>query len=155
MDFGWKKVPHLERKYVLESYDIIAEHFSHSRFAIWPKVRHFLNNLEENSIVFDVGCGNGKYLSINQNFLLGSDTSLKLLEQAQRNKPNASLVASDAVNIPIRSDSCDAFICIAVLHHLASRQRRERAVQEMARILRKGGRGLIYVWCYEQFIKNT
>jgi hypothetical protein len=79
MWFGWRKVPHLEKKYVQESYDIIAEHFSHSRFAIWPKVRHFLSTLEESSIVFDVGCGNGKYFSLSNNFLLGSDTSLKLL----------------------------------------------------------------------------
>lgn len=39
---NWKKVPLLEKKYVHESYDIIAKHFSHSRFAIWPKVKHFL-----------------------------------------------------------------------------------------------------------------
>jgi SAM-dependent methyltransferase len=126
---AWKKVPHLEEKYVHESYEIIAEHFSHSRFAIWPMVKRFLANLEQDSLVFDIGCGNGKYLSTNGIFVVGSDNSLKLLEQARKNKPTACLMAADAVSIPLRSDSCDAFICIAVLHHLASRTRRERAVQ--------------------------
>ncbi len=44
----------------------------------------------------------------------------------------------------------DYVICIAALHHLASWERRLRAVCEMGRVLRPGGLALIFVWALEQ-----
>ena len=41
-------------------------------------------------------------------------------------------------------------MCIAALHHLASAERRVAAIKEMIRVLRPGGRGLFYVWAFEQ-----
>lgn len=57
-------------------YDAIASHFSSTRFAIWPKVRAFLEGLAPGSVVADVGCGNGKYLAVRHDLaVLGSDRS--------------------------------------------------------------------------------
>lgn len=33
----------------------------------WPKVKKFIENLEPNSFIADVGSGEGKYLNLNQN----------------------------------------------------------------------------------------
>ncbi len=44
----------------------------------------------------------------------------------------------------------DVIICIASLHHLATIERRLEALQEMARVLRPGGKMLVYVWALEQ-----
>ena len=83
------------------TYDIIAEHFNHTRFAAWPRVKNWIDRLEEGSIVYDIGCGNGKYFN-RMHFMLGCDVSLNLLEHAlQRN--SASLVAADVLNLPIRT----------------------------------------------------
>lgn len=70
----------LEEQFVYNTYDLISEHFDHTRFARWPKVKHFLASLEKGSIVCDLGCGNGKYLSLDNCYTLGLDKSLKLLE---------------------------------------------------------------------------
>lgn len=55
---------------------MIAGHFSSTRFAVWPKVRAFLDSLPPGSVVADVGCGNGKYLGVRRDLaVLGCDRS--------------------------------------------------------------------------------
>lgn len=118
-------------------------------------MRKFVDGFEDGSIVYDVGCGNTKYSNRSDRYVLGTDVSPRLLEFAQRKNPNAQLVASDILNLPIRSGSCDGFLCTAVLHHLSSIETRIRALQELSRILKQNGKGLITVWCYEQSLRNT
>lgn len=61
---------------ILQVYDVIAGHFSSTRFAVWPKVRAFLESLSPGSVVADVGCGNGKYLGVRPDLaVLGCDRS--------------------------------------------------------------------------------
>ncbi|GLD57223.1 alkylated DNA repair protein alkB homolog 8, partial [Lates japonicus] len=57
---------------------------------------------------------------------------------------------SDALNVPLRTASCDACISIAVIHHFSTPERRLAAVRELVRLLKPGGRALIYVWAFEQ-----
>jgi ubiquinone/menaquinone biosynthesis C-methylase UbiE len=64
--------------------------------------------------------------------------------------PGVELCAADTVTLPYRSGVFDAAISIAVLHHLSSHQRRLAALTEMLRILRVGGKLLVYVWAQEQ-----
>lgn len=46
------------------------------RFAIWPKVRAFLDRVAPGAVVADVGCGNGKYFGVRADVaVLGSDRS--------------------------------------------------------------------------------
>ena len=74
----------LQKKHVYEVYDKIAPHFSHTRYKPWPKIEKFLQQLEPGSTVFDVGCGNGKYMGVNPDLLMvGTDRSIGLLKTAQ------------------------------------------------------------------------
>lgn len=41
-------------------------------------------------------------------------------------------------------------VFVAVIHHFSTKERRIRAIKEMARTLRVGGRIMIYVWAMEQ-----
>lgn len=41
-------------------------------------------------------------------------------------------------------------VFVTVIHHLSTKERRIRAIKEMARTLRVGGRIMIYVWAMEQ-----
>jgi hypothetical protein len=46
------------------------------RFAVWPKVREFIDALPPGALVADVGCGNGKYFGVRRDVaVLGSDRS--------------------------------------------------------------------------------
>ena len=44
----------------------------------------------------------------------------------------------------------DAVISIGVVHHFCSQDRRVAAIQELVRIMRPGGKLMLYVWAYEQ-----
>lgn len=56
----------------------------------------------------------------------------------------------DAVQVPMRSDAFDATLCIAVLHHLGSVDRRIAVIRDLVRITRPGGYVLIQAWAFEQ-----
>ncbi|XP_027095184.1 tRNA (carboxymethyluridine(34)-5-O)-methyltransferase [Coffea eugenioides] len=144
-----QSTPEIEKKYVHRVYDAIAPHFSSTRFAKWPKVSAFLNSLVPGSLVLDAGCGNGKYLGLNPNcYFIGCDISAPLIKICA-DRGHEVLVA-DAVNLPYRTGYGDAAISIAVLHHLSTERRRRKAVDELIRVVKKGGFVLITVWAREQ-----
>ncbi|KAK9676261.1 hypothetical protein RND81_11G065000 [Saponaria officinalis] len=141
--------PEIEKTYVHRVYDAIAPHFSATRFAKWPKVAAFLESLPRGSLVLDAGCGNGKYLGFNPDcFFIGCDISYPLVNICT-DRGHEALVA-DAVNMPYRDGFGDAAISIAVLHHLSTPSRRVKAIEELVRVVRKGGLVLITVWAVEQ-----
>lgn len=144
-----QSTPEIEKKYVHGVYDAIAPHFSSTRFAKWPKVSAFLSSLSPGSLILDSGCGNGKYLGLNPDcFFIGCDISAALINICA-DKEQEVLVA-DAVNLPYRTGYGDAAISIAVLHHLSTESRRRKAVEELVRVVKKGGCVLITVWAREQ-----
>ncbi|PIA47998.1 hypothetical protein AQUCO_01400530v1 [Aquilegia coerulea] len=144
-----QSTPDIEKKYVHHVYDAIAPHFSSTRFAKWPKVSTFLSSLPQGSLVLDAGCGNGKYLGLNPNcYYIGCDISSSLINIcAERGH---EVVVADAVILPYRTGFGDASISIAVLHHLSTESRRRKAIEELIRVVRKGGLVLITVWAAEQ-----
>uniref|UniRef100_G3PCA3 tRNA methyltransferase 9B n=1 Tax=Gasterosteus aculeatus TaxID=69293 RepID=G3PCA3_GASAC len=139
----------LERDHVHNVYDKIAPYFNDSRYKAWPKVRQFLLDLQPGSIVADIGCGNGKYLHINEEvFKLGCDVCHPLLDFAWSQGHEVQMC--DGLHLPYRDGCFDAVLSIAVIHHLSTKERRIRAIKEMARTLQVGGRIMIYVWAMEQ-----
>ena len=101
------------------------------------------------SLVLDAGCGNGKYFGLNPDcFFVGCDISAPLI-QICVDRGHEVLVA-DAVNLPYKTGFGDAAISIAVLHHLSTEIRRKKAIEELVRVVKKGGLVLITVWAVEQ-----
>ena len=62
----------------------------------------------------------------------------------------ADVFVCDALHLAYRPCSCDGLLCIAVLHHISSRQRRLELLQQLGAVLRPGGRGLVTVWATAQ-----
>lgn len=146
-----EKPTEIEKKHVYEVYDKISAHFSHTRYKPWPQVAEFLNSLEKDSYVLDIGCGNGKYLSVNENLnMFGTDRSGNLLTIAKEKNLNSQFFVADSLKLPIRSGSFDAAISIAVIHHFSNELLRVQALKEIFRIVKKGGKILVYVWAMEQ-----
>ncbi|XP_039081190.1 alkylated DNA repair protein alkB homolog 8-like, partial [Hyaena hyaena] len=83
---------------------------------------------------------------------IGCDRSQGLVDFC-RERHLPALVC-DALAVPIRSGACDACISVAVIHHFATAERRVAALQELVRLLRPGGRALVYVWAMEQEYKK-
>ncbi|EAU29658.1 conserved hypothetical protein [Aspergillus terreus NIH2624] len=148
-----------EEKNVHEVYQQIATHFSSTRYKPWPVVERFLLNLPPGAVGLDVGCGNGKYLTVNQNvFIVASDRSENLARIAAKHHPHSTILA-DILHLPHPDSFFDFAISIAVIHHLSTPDRRVQAIREILRTLKPstdegpGGKALLYVWALEQ--KNS
>jgi tRNA (uracil-5-)-methyltransferase TRM9 len=139
-----------EEQHVHEVYEQIASHFSSTRYKPWPIVESFLKSLIPGSIGLDVGCGNGKYLTVNQDvFIVASDRSSNLVKIATQHQPHAAVVA-DSLSLPHQVGRFDFAISIAVIHHLSTPARRRDAIKSILECLKDGGQALIYVWALEQ-----
>lgn len=142
----------MEKDHVFRVYDNIAVHWNHTRGkrkVHWHRVKTFLEALPKGSWLADIGAGDGKYFGLNPDlFLLGCDRSVKLLEVSYDKA--YEVFCCDAVKLPLRSDIFDATLCIAVLHHLATIDRRVAAIRELVRITRPGGSVMIQAWAMEQ-----
>lgn len=64
--------------------------------------------------------------------------------------PFADVAVADALHLPYRPGSCDAAVCIAVLHHIGTVERRLALLRQLAALLAPGGRALVTVWATEQ-----
>lgn len=143
----------LEIENVHKVYNEIGSHFSETRHSGWPNVENFIKSLHDGAVLLDVGCGNGKYLGLDDTIVkLGCDRSDALLQVCSERKFN--VFQCDCLHLPFRDCSVDAAISIAVIHHLATKERRIRAINEMVRVLVNGGTALIYVWAKDQQKNN-
>ena len=142
---------YFEQEHVHNVYNAIADHFSETRYKPWPKVESFLLSQKPASLGADVGCGNGKYLSVNPDVvMIGSDRSSNLIDIAHSLKPTSDLIVADAINLPHLSGVFDFAISIAMIHHFSTEERRIAAIKELLRILNSSGQALLYVWALEQ-----
>ena len=133
---------------VQKVYNVIAKHFSNTRHCKWPGVVQYINGLDSGSTILDIGCGNGKYMDTRTDCkFIGTDSSSELVKICGDKGYEA--VVSNALSLPFSSNSFDAFICIAMLHHLSTDERRTAAIKEASRVIKPGCTGLIYVWSFE------
>jgi alkylated DNA repair protein alkB family protein 8 len=171
--------PDTERDHVHAVYDAIATQWHHTRGkrgVLWPGATQFLKNLPVGSVVADVGCGDGKYFPAiweAGSFVIGTDISRPLLETAFKGDAQAfvnenvadackvstqrqalqarpAVAVADCMSVPFQTNSCDAAICIAVMHHLSTLDRRIRCIEELVRIVKPGGRINVQAWAMEQ-----
>lgn len=69
---------------------------------------------------------------------------------SQKGRTIADVCISDCLNLPLKSESMDSILCIAVLHHISSEERRLQVLKEALRVLKLNGTGLITVWSTQQ-----
>lgn len=139
----------IEEINVKQIYDKIANEFDNTRYRPWTCVENFLDSIPPNSNIGDIGCGNGKnmlYRKDCNNY--GCDFSKNLVNICLQK--NLNVVIGDILNIPYNDNIFDNTICIAVIHHLSSTEKRKKAIQELIRVTKNGGKILILVWALEQ-----
>jgi alkylated DNA repair protein alkB family protein 8 len=71
-------------------------------------------------------------------------------ENRKHLRARPAVVVADCMHVPLRTNSCDAAICIAVMHHLSTPQRRKRCIEELARIVKPGGLVNVQAWAMDQ-----
>ena len=146
------ELPNLEKEHVQKVYDAVAAQWHGTRYKAWPKVVDFVASLPPRSLVADLGCGNGKIAPHCQRLghhAIGCDFSIELVRIAALQQ-GLEAQAADVMALPYRDGVFDAAMSIAVLHHVSTEARRRLLVSETLRVLRPGGRALLYAWAAEQ-----
>ena len=111
------------------------------RGRIWGGSVKDLPPLPDGSLVLELGCGDGKTLSIMPASwrITAVDISMQALLLARRARPDAGLLLADVCRLPLQSDGFDAVFAFHVAGHLFLDQRLALA-KEAAQVLRPGGR---------------
>ena len=108
-----------------------------------------LLDIEENIRFLDIGCGAGwavgevARLVDDKGLFYGVDLSPKMIAKAQSKfsgKGNFHFIQANAESIPLDDDTFDIIICTNSFHHYLHP---DKALKEMYRLLRKGGK--IYI----------
>ena len=94
-------------------------------------------------LVLDVGCGEGQLarrLAATGASVVGVDPTPAQIDVAKQRLGGVVYARADADHLPCRSGAFDAVVICLVLEHL---ERIERALSEVARVLRVGGRFML------------
>ena len=139
----------IEDIYVKDVYNKISNEFDTTRYRPWSCVEDFLNKVPTNSMIGDIGCGNGKNMFYRKDCInLGCDFSEELVKLC--NERSLQVIQGNILNVPFQDNLIDTTLCIAVLHHLSTKEMRKKAIQELIRITKPNGKILILVWAFEQ-----
>lgn len=91
--------------------------------------------------------------SLSRSFSSDAIKSSVTFSEKQKNEPlkGTDILCSSMDRCPFRPGVFDAVICIAVIHHFSTVERRRMAVQQLLRLVKpSGGLVLIYVWALPQ-----
>jgi tRNA (uracil-5-)-methyltransferase TRM9 len=134
-------------------FDEIAE--SWYRFRHWSRFTTELADMAcrwQMGKLLNVGCAHGAdFLPFKEKFeLYGVDFSSQMLELAGKyaNKFNfkVELALADASYLPYADNTFDYAIAIAVYHNIRGDEQRRKALSELKRVLKPGGKAFITVW---------
>ena len=132
-----------------DSYEVIADHFSKTRYRDWSEFAIFKDYIKSSDKVLDAGCGNGRLYDSLQELgisYLGVDISPKLIAIAQEKFPQVEFQVADMLNLPFPDQQFDVVLSIASLHHVPSKKLRQQQIREFSRVLKSNGYLIITVW---------
>jgi len=146
-------------KKVKADYNLIAEHFSQTRYQEWYEFHDFSQYLSEGAKILDLGCGNGRLLhflasknidyvglDISENLIKIANQLAQKKKESEKDFPYFSFSCGDLTSLPFENQSFDAVFAIASLYHVPSRELRRKALEEISRVLKKNGIFIMSYW---------
>lgn len=97
--------------------------------------------------LLDVGCGTGALAArlVGLGYrVAGLDPSQGMLDVMKERAPEVEAVNASATEMPFEEGAFDLSLSVATMHHIADREAVRRALQEMVRVVKPGGR--VIVW---------
>ena len=158
-----------------DNYNLIAGDFDKKRGFLWPEIEATASYIAPESLVLDVGCGNGRIFPLvtqNGGKYLGFDISENLIKIAQTKYGEKYFFVADLLRInnsshsglssiptgfwsrprlrrsPPQNDNFkfDLVYCLAILHHIPSSELRLQALQNIKSLLKPNAILILSVW---------
>jgi SAM-dependent methyltransferase len=130
-------------------YNNISDDFNKTRYSVWSSVKTFLNLIPANSLVLELGSGNGKNMLYRKDLnFYGIDISSEQVKICKNKGLNVN--EGNITNLLFEDNKFDYMICIATYHHLDNDNDRNLAINEMYRCLKPKGKILLSVWAMVQ-----
>lgn len=158
-DFGFREVPEQEKAglvgavfdSVADNYDRMNDLMSFGIHRLWKRFAVQLCGLRPGSRVLDLAGGSGDLTALMaarvgaRGEVVMTDINARMLDVGRARLADRGIVASrivqcDAETLPFPSGYFD---CVTIGFGLRNVTRRERALAEMLRVLRPGGRGIV------------
>lgn len=133
-----------------DAYNTIAEKFDQTRKKYpWQEFFEFRQYLKSGTQILDLGCGNGRLLSVLTDMhinYLGIDNSDELLKKAQTNFPQARFELNDITNYQILPQNFEVIFLLAVLHHIPTWEMRYNLLKRINHGLKPKGYLMMTNW---------
>ncbi len=117
--------------------------FIYSRYRLQEYLDRLIPTNGTGMKLLDVGCGTGHHMARLRKRgyeVVGIDISKEMLVYARENNPGSVILEADVEEIPLPNACFDLISSIEVLRHLP---RSNKCIEEMARLLKPGGRCLV------------
>lgn len=118
----------------------------------------FLNLLEVDSYLLDVGCAAGRdsaYLASKGHRVVGIDSSSELIKIAKEKHPEINFVQGDFLELPFQSATFNAIWAKAALVHMPSMGAVREAISEFYRVLKPKGLIMVFTKTYKKGAPET
>jgi len=125
-------------------WDVIAEKWADFRTRPTEEVVDFLEG--KSGKILDLGCASGRHcLDIDRLEFYGVDFSEKLLKIA-RTRGYVEVKKGDVSVVPYDDGFFNYVVFARVLHCVDSAEKRRKSLEEVYRVLKKGGEALVVTW---------
>ena len=136
-----------------DDYNLIADQFASTRSFNWGDFTTALLSLplKKGSKILDLGCGNGRVYELLKDKGIeyyGLDISEELIKKAKRSIAKGHFIVGDLLHTPYKDGEFDIVLCVATLHHIPSKEAREKAIKEIYRVTKPGGHILLTFWYF-------
>ncbi len=142
-------LPILLITFFMSVYNNFAGEFSDTRQYLWDDLKPLLKYTRNGDKVLDLGCGNGRLYQLFDGMsidYIGLDASEELIKKAQEKFPEVNFAVGDMRELPFPDDRYDVIYSIAAFHHLDNAEDRLKALSEIRRILKTGGKVVMTNW---------
>ena len=137
-------------KKVKEDYNKISEEFHQTRQHGWSEFNQAIKYIKNSDEIIDIGCGNGRFYSYLRDkrncSYLGIDNNKDLIKKASHSFKNTKFKLGDILKIPQKDGNSDFAASIASIHHIPSKELREKAIIEISRVIKKNGTLFLTAW---------
>jgi len=157
---------HYDRLYEEGYMSGFTDIYEYCRFKTVISMLDYLKSVKNPKNILDIGCGQGRYISIAKTFFknsefIGLDFSEVAITKARQYHPDSTFYLGQAEDLKMIPDqSIDLIITIELFEHVYDFR---KTIKECSRVLKPGGRILFTTPCanrfsvewFENFLSNT